>query len=79
MFCGNVVELVEKHKVLDEFIKFIPWNDDNIFKDVEIYIEETIIPELTKEERIIIDVAIGEVKGEKFGMFFIKKSENVYG
>ena len=79
IFCGNVVELVEKHKVLDESIKFIPWNDDNKYNDVEIYIEESIIPELTNEALITIDVAIGLIKGEKFGLLFIKKDPNVYG
>lgn len=79
IFCGNVVELVEKHKVLDDSIKFIPWNYDNKYNDVEIYIEESIIPELTIEALITIDVAIGLIKGEKFGLFFIKKDPNVYG
>ena len=74
-----MVELVEKHKVLDDSIKFIPWNDDNKYNDVEIYIEESIIPELTNEALITIDVAIGLIKGEKFGLLFIKKDPNVYG
>ncbi len=83
-FCGNFVELVEKHKLLDDH-DFVEWKDIDIenenFKNqrVEIYIEKEIIPELEKKPLIIVDAAIGEVEGKKVGLLFIKKNSNVYG
>ena len=83
-FCGNVVELVEKYKVVNDN-DFIKWKDTNIneqltdsFK-IEVYVEKKIISELEERPLIIIDAAIGELKGNKVGMLFMKKNSNVYG
>ena len=78
--CGNMLELVEKHKILDEEENFVKWTDfEENFEDVEVYIEKVVIPELIDQEFIIIDAAVGNLQnGEKFGMLFIKKDENVY-
>jgi hypothetical protein len=83
-FCGNVVELVEKHKVVND-MDFILWNDTNIennnaeMDQVEIYIEEKILRELEIKPLIIIDAVTKETENFKVGMLFMKKESNVYG
>ena len=78
--CGNILELVEKHKILDEEENFVKWTDfGENFEDVEVYIEKVIIPELIDQDFIIIDAAVGKLQNdEKFGMLFIKKDDDVY-
>jgi len=78
--CGNMLELVEKQKILDEVENFVKWTDfGENFEDVEVYIEKVVIPELIDQEFIIIDAAVGKLQnGEKFGMLFIKKDNDVY-
>jgi hypothetical protein len=80
-FCGNVLELVEKHKILDDKTEFVKWTDFEKRNDkVEVYIEKTIISELVNQDFLLIDAAIGELPdGEQFGMLFIKKDDSVYG
>jgi len=82
--CGNFVELVEKFKLLDDddFVKLKDTDIENEqFKveHIEVYIEKLIIPELEEKPLTIVDVAVGEVKGKKVGLLFIKKNANVYG
>jgi hypothetical protein len=83
-FCGNFVEMVEKHKV-DEDMDFILWSDTNLDDDkfqnaeIEVYIENSIIPELEEKSMVIIDAAKGEVSNKTVGILFIKKESNVYG
>jgi len=82
--CGNFVELVEKFKLLDDddFVKLKDTEIENEqFKTehIEVYIEKLIIPELEEKPLTIVDVAVGEVKGKKVGLLFIKKNSNVYG
>ncbi|MHA1460490.1 MAG: hypothetical protein ACTSO8_03330 [Promethearchaeota archaeon] len=82
--CGNFVELVEKFKLLDDddFVKLKDTDIENEqFKveHIEVYIEKLIIPELEEKQLTIVDAAIGEVKGKKVGLLFIKKNSNVYG
>jgi len=82
--CGNFVELVEKIKLLDDddFIKLKDTEIENEqFKveHIEVYIEKLIIPELEEKPLTIVDVAVGEVKGKKVGLLFIKKNANTYG
>ncbi len=82
--CGNFVELVEKFKLLDDndFVKLKDTEIENEqFKveHIEVYIEKLIIPELEEKPLTIVDVAVGEVKGKKVGLLFIKKNSNVYG
>ena len=82
--CGNFVELVEKFKLLDDddFVKLKDTEIENEqFKTehIEVYIEKLIIPELEEKPLTIVDVAVGEVKGKKVGLLFIKKNANVYG
>lgn len=84
-FCGNIVELVERDKVLEDggFIRCPNTNinvnsKDNL--DIEVYVEKTLISELEEKPLIIIDAAIGEIKGgEKIGMLLMKKENDVYG
>ncbi|MFX0041299.1 MAG: hypothetical protein ACFE8L_00165 [Candidatus Hodarchaeota archaeon] len=47
--------------------------------NINVFIEKNLLPELELKDQILIDVAIGEVKGVKIGMLFIKKSQDVYG
>jgi hypothetical protein len=83
-FCGNFVEMVEKHKV-DEDMDFILWSDTNLDDEkvkkaeIEVYIEKSIIPELEEKSLIIIDAAKGEISNKTVGVLFIKKDSNVYG
>ena len=82
--CGNFVELVEKFKLLDDddFVKLKDTDIDNDqlkAKHIEVYIEKLIIPELEEKSLTIVDAVVGEVKGKKVGLLFIKKKSNVYG
>jgi hypothetical protein len=83
-FCGNFVEMVEKHKV-DFDTDFILWLDTNLDEEksqkgeIEVYIERSIIPELEEKSLVIIDAAKGEVSNKTVGVLFIKKDSNVYG
>ena len=82
--CGNFVELVEKFKLLDDD-EFAQLKDTDIgneqlkAKHIEVYIEKLIIPELEEKPLTIVDAVVGEVKGKKVGLLFIKKKSNVYG
>ena len=82
--CGNFVELVEKFKLLDDD-DFVQLKDNDIkneqlkVKHIEVYIEKLIIPELEEKPLTIVDAVVGEVKGKKVGLLFIKKKSNVYG
>jgi len=78
-FCGNVIELVEKYKVLDEKDDFIQWKEIEGNPNIEVYIENDLISEFLEKELILIEVAIGELNGEQIGLLFIKKQEDVYG
>jgi len=70
-FCGNVLELVEKHKVLDDDIEFVQWTTFRDDPDVEVFIEKSILPELEQKDLIVIDVVIGDVNNKKIGLLFI--------
>jgi hypothetical protein len=78
-FCGNVLELVEKNKIIkgEDFIK---WTDfKECIDNIEVYIEKDILPDLITHENILIDAAIREFKnGNKFGLLFFKKDDGVY-
>ncbi|TXT59037.1 MAG: hypothetical protein BAJALOKI2v1_260006 [Promethearchaeota archaeon] len=77
--CGNVVELVKKSKIKRELSDFILWKRKNNGRDLEVYIEKEIIPELKQKKTLEIDVALGEIKGNSIGILFLKKDSNVYG
>ncbi|MHA1274091.1 MAG: hypothetical protein ACTSQJ_15405 [Promethearchaeota archaeon] len=80
-FCGNVLELIEKKKILDELNDFVHWKEiENNFK-IDVYIEKSILPELINQDLIIIDAIVEELSnGKKVGMLFIKNTNpNVYG
>lgn len=78
-FCGNVVELVKKFKIIEEKGDFIQWKEITGDSQVEVYIETNLIPEFKDMDLLLIDVAIGQIDGEKIGMLFIKKQNDVYG
>ncbi|TXT65083.1 MAG: hypothetical protein BAJALOKI1v1_470005 [Promethearchaeota archaeon] len=78
-FCGNIVELVQKRKVLNDSVGFVKWNQFDGDYDVEVYIEDTLVEEFKDKTMLLIDAALGEVKGKTIGMLFIKKDSNVYG
>ncbi len=78
-FCGNVLELVGKQRIFEEIDDFTQWTEIIDNPKVEVYIEKNILQELKLKETILIDVVIGEVKGEKIGLLFIKKEKDVYG
>ena len=79
-FCGNVIELVEMHKILDDKEEFIKWTEFDNISSIEVYIEKNELNELMKKNLIIIDAFVGETKdNEKIGLLFIKKENNVYG
>lgn len=77
-FCGNVLELVEKYKVLEDYPEFVRWTEIEGQPNVELYIEKDIIPELEKKELILIDAVVKEENGKQFGMLFMKKASNMY-
>ena len=77
-FCGNVLELVEKYKVLEDYPEFVRWTKFEGQPNVELYIEKYIIPELEKKELILIDAVVKEENGKQFGMLFMKKTSNMY-
>ncbi len=71
---------MEKHKILNEEENFTKWTEfkEYIYK-IEVYIEKVIIPELINQQFILIDAAVGKLQnGQKFGLLFIKKENNVY-
>lgn len=78
--CGNMLELVEKHKILNEEKNFVKWTDfEGNIDNIEVYIEKDIMPELINQQFILIDAAVGKLQnGEKFGLLYIKKDDNVY-
>ena len=78
-FCGNIIELVEKHKVLDEKENFIQWEEIIDDPNIEVYIENDLMQELTQKTIVLIDVALGELNGEQMGLLFLKKQNDVYG
>jgi len=79
-FCGNVLELVEKNKVLDGYPEFVQWADIDEDIDIEVYMEKSIIPELEERGLIMIDAIISDIKGKKVGLLFMKKlNNNTYG
>jgi hypothetical protein len=78
-FCGNVVELVQKHKVLKDKTGFVKWDEFDEDYEIEVYIENPLVPEFEQKPTMLIDAALGEVKGKTVGMLFIKKESNVYG
>lgn len=52
---------------------FIVWIDEETNKlGIQVYIEQKIIDELKQNSVIQINVAIGELKGEKIGFLFMK-------
>ncbi|MHA1272626.1 MAG: hypothetical protein ACTSQS_04240 [Promethearchaeota archaeon] len=78
-FCGNVLELIEREKIIESPFEFVKWSDIINNDGIDVYIEKSIIPELDQKEEMIIDAAIGEINGKKIGMLFIKKDKDVYG
>ena len=82
-FCGNVLELVEKHSVLDDTTEFIQWSEDEDVKnypDIEVFVEKNILPELQKQEQILIDALLWESPaGDKMGILFAKNDKDTYG
>jgi len=78
-FCGDVLELVEKYKVLEDYPEFVQWTEFEGQPNVQVYIEKDLIPEMEKKDLLFIDVVIGEVNGKQMGMLFMKKNSNVYG
>lgn len=76
-FCGNVLELVEKYKVQEDYPEFVRWTEVEGQPNVEVYIEKDIIPEIEMKELILIDVVLGEVNGKPMGMLFMKKTSNL--
>ena len=78
-FCGNVLELVEKHKVVDDKEDFIQWKEIEGKPNIDVYIENDLISEFMEKDLVLIDVAIGELNGEQIGLLFIKKQKDVYG
>ena len=76
-FCGNVLELVKKKKLLEESQDFIKWTEfkDN-FNQIEVYIEKDLIPEIEQNEEMFIDAFITNMKGKDKGFFFIKNKNN---
>jgi hypothetical protein len=83
-FCGNIIELIEQKKVMNDR-DFLLWNETNIEDaltsepEVEVYIEQKLLEELSTKPFLLIDVAIGNIKGEEIGYLFFKKNADVYG
>ena len=78
-FCGNVLELVQKYKIFEDKEHFILWNNIEKNPNIEVYIEEKVLPEIEEDDLLFIDAIIAEVKGEKSAFLFIRKNKDVYG
>lgn len=78
-FCGNVVELVPKHKVMSDKKGFTKWNKLADNYGVDVFLENDVISELQNKSEVLIDAALGNVNGKEMGMLFIQKGSNVYG
>ena len=84
-FCGNVVDLVEKHKVLDDKEEFVKWKRfDGINPDdsnLQVYIEKSIVPEFKTKDIVKIDKFSYNCmeSGEQLTLLFIKHDNDVYG
>jgi len=71
--------LVNKNKIRNDSEPFILWKNVEGNPPINVFIEERLIPELEQKPELLIDAAMGEIKGKDYGMLFIKKSANVYG
>ena len=79
-FCGNVIELVEKKKVLDGYPEFVKYNNISSDSSVEVYVEKSILPELEQKELILVDAIQSESNGKKVGLLFMKRlNDDTYG
>ena len=84
-FCGNVVDLVEKHKVLDDKEEFVKWKRfDGITPDdsnLQVYIEKSIIPDFKTRDSLRIELITYKTaeSAEQVSLLFIKNDNNVYG
>ena len=79
IFCGNVIELVEKYKIFEDYEDFVEWKEIENNPDVEVFIENSIVSELEQKDHIIIDAVVGEANSGTIGMLFIKTESNMYG
>ena len=70
LFCGNVVEYVEKYKV-DEEDDFVLWQEADEELPNDIYVEQKVLDEYDPEGTILVDVVVFQ---EHRGMLFIKDS-----
>jgi len=77
-FCGNVMELVEKNKVLEDIEDFVKWEEFKDDYNIEVYIEKQILPEFTSQDLVVIDAAIGTAGGNKMGMLFLQKDSKKF-
>ena len=78
-FCGNVLELVEKYKIFEDKEEFIQWTEIENDPDIEVFIEEKVLPEIQADDLVFIDAIIADMKGEKTAFLFMRKNKDVYG
>ena len=84
-FCGNVVDLVEKHKVLDDKEDFVRWKRfDGIShhdSNLQVYIEKNVVPEFKTRDSLRIELITYNTaeSAEQVNLLFIKKDNDVYG
>lgn len=71
--------MVNKKNILKDSEPFILWKNVEGNPPIEVFIEERLIAELEQKPELLIDAAMGEIKGKEYGMLFIKKGANVYG
>ena len=72
-----MLELVEKFKVLDGYPEFIEWEKFEKQPIFEVYIEKSVVPDLSFHDTIIIDAFVGETHGsEQIGMLYMKRDNS---
>jgi len=78
-FCGNVIELIERYKILEDSGDFVSWKEIENNPDIEVFIEKSVISDLEEKEKVIIDAVVGDTIHGPIGMLFIKNEKDVYG
>ena len=71
-----MIELVEKHKVMDGYPEFVEWKEFERQPAIEVYIEKAVVPDMQFHETILIDAFVGQTYGdEAIGMLFMKRQD----
>ena len=70
---------MEKYKVVEDLEDFVLWKEIENNPNIEVFIEDKVVPELEQKEVVNIDAVVGESIHGTVGMLFIKNQTNMYG